>query len=327
MKRQRVAAGREDGAGAAREREAIRVANAPCSWGLIGHGDPGIDYGSMLDELVETGYEGTELGDYGFMPTDPEVLRDELASRHLTLLGAFAGVNLRDPGIVAVERPMLERLATLLAEAEPSERRPYLVLADKDSLEPERKLNAGRITPEMGLTASEWKVFARNAEEVARLVAGVAGLPTVFHPHCAGFVETRDEVERFLELTDPDLIGLVFDTGHHVYGSGRDDVDGLSALRGLERYWQRVRYVHFKDCSPSVAAEARAKGWDLTEAVRAGVFAELGKGSVKFDAVLDFLERHGYSDWITVEQDVLPGMGTPKESARRNREYLRGLGI
>jgi inosose dehydratase len=31
--------------------------------------------------------------------------------------------------------------------------------------------------------------------------------------------------------------------------------------------------------------------------------------------------------WIVVEQDVLPGMGTPKESAQRNREYLKSIGL
>ncbi len=30
-----------------------------------------------------------------------------------------------------------------------------------------------------------------------------------------------------------------------------------------------------------------------------------------------------YDGYILVEQDVLPGMGMPKESARRNREYLQ----
>jgi inosose dehydratase len=28
-----------------------------------------------------------------------------------------------------------------------------------------------------------------------------------------------------------------------------------------------------------------------------------------------------------VEQDVLPGMGSPKASARRNREFLRSAGL
>lgn len=308
-------------------RPEIRVANAPCSWGLIGQGDPGTGYARMLDELVETGYVGTELGDYGYMPTDPAALRDELTGRGLTLLGAFAGVTLRERGAAEGARGRLVRIASLLAEAEPGPRRPYLVLADADGLDPVRAAHAGRVTPQMSMSGPEWRVFSANAEEVARIVQGETGLRTVFHPHCAGFIETPDEVERLLDLTDAELMGLVFDTGHHVYGSAKADEDGQSAVLGLERFWDRVWYVHFKDCDGTVAERARREGWDLRQAVRAGVFAELGKGTVDFAAVLDVLRRRGYSDWITVEQDVLPGMGTPKESAGRNRAFLRGLGL
>ena len=53
----------------------------------------------------------------------------------------------------------------------------------------------------------------------------------------------------------------------------------------------------------------------------------LGKGGVDFPGVVAWLRKHSYSGWIVVEQDVLPGMGTPKESARRNREYLKQLGL
>src|SRR5690606_25155267 len=122
------------------------------------------------------------------------------------------------------------------------------------------------------------------------------------------------------------LLDLVFDTGHYTYGCGVAD-DGRLALDGLERFWERVAYVHLKDCQPEVAAEARATGMGYTEAVGAGVFCELGRGSVDLAAIVDFLAQRGYDDWLTVEQDVLPGMGTPAQSAERNRKELEGLGL
>ena len=77
----------------------IRVGNAPCSWGSLEFdklgGEP-IGYEQMLDELVETGYRGTELGDWGYMPTKPARLFAALSSRDIFLLGAFLPVNLRD---------------------------------------------------------------------------------------------------------------------------------------------------------------------------------------------------------------------------------------
>jgi inosose dehydratase len=196
------------------------------------------------------------------------------------------------------------------------------VLADDNGSVAERTRLAGRVTKEAGLIPSEWKTFAAGADELARVVHGETGLRTVFHHHCAGYVETPDEIARLLELTNPQRLGLVFDTGHYCYGAGATDVD-LSAA--LDRYGDRVWYIHCKDCEPEVARRARAANWDYFTALRHGVFCELGKGCVDFPALLRRLAAKGYTDYVLVEQDILPGLGTPKESAYRNREYLRSI--
>jgi inosose dehydratase len=306
-------------------RRAPRIANAPCSWGVIGGSGPATGFERMLDELVAAGYHGTELGDYGYMPTDPARLRAALEARGLTLLGGFVGVELRRPGIVAEARDEVLRVARLMAAAASQARAPLLILADADGRDPVRTLHAGRIAPSQALPAPDLRRFARQAEEVARVVLGETGLATAFHPHAGGWIETPDEVDALLALTDPDLVGLVFDTAHHVYGCGVPD-DGGRAAAGIERFWGRIRTVHLKDCDPDVAARARAEAWDYGRAVRAGLYGELGQGSVDFAAVLRALERHGYDDWLTVEQDVFPDTGTPFESARRSRAYLTTLG-
>ena len=94
----------------------------------------------------------------------------------------------------------------------------------------------------------------------------------------------------------------------------------------LDRHAQRIWHVHFKDCDPRIAADARAAGLGYLAAVRAQLFCELGAGAVDFAAVLAALRRHAYAGWIVVEQDVFPGHGAPAESAARNRAYLRSLG-
>ncbi|HLJ49302.1 MAG TPA: TIM barrel protein [Bryobacteraceae bacterium] len=300
----------------------LQIGNAPCSWGTLefeeAKGEQ-IGFSRMLDELAETGYTGTELGDWGYMPTDPAVLAAEMGRRGLVMLGAFVPVALKDRD--AHEPGICEALKTArLLAAVATEPKPYLVLADNNGSIPERTKNAGRITPEMGLTPDEWEVFADGANRVARAVYSATGLRTVFHHHCAGYVETPDEIDRFLKLTDPQAIGLVFDTGHYTYGAGRPSV-----VEALDRFQDRVWYIHFKDCDPNVADRARAEGWDYFQALRHGVFCELGKGCVDFPAVLRWLKAHNYTGYTLVEQDVLPGMGSPKESARRNREYLRSI--
>lgn len=303
---------------------ALKVGNAPCSWGTLefeGVGGEPIGYARMLDELAETGYTGTELGDWGYMPTDPALLSAELARRGLVMLGAFVPVALKDRQAHAAGVEAAVKTARLLA-AVGKDPKPYLVLADNNGSVEERTRHAGRVTPQMGLSSAEWQIFGEGANRVAQAVGDATGLRTVFHHHCAGYVETPDEIARFLEVTDPRLIGLVFDTGHYAYGAGPGPVD---VVAGLERYRDRVWYIHFKDCHAQVADTARAQGWDYFEALRHGVFCELGKGCVDFPAVLGWLKAAGYDGYTLVEQDVLPGMGAPKESARRNREYLRSI--
>jgi len=300
----------------------LKVGNAPCSWGTLefesAKGEQ-IRYGRMLDELAATGYTGTELGDWGYMPTEPPVLSAELSRRGLVMLGAFVPVALKDR---AAHQPGVEaalKTARLLA-AVATDPQPYLVLADDNGSVPERTQAAGRVTSAMGLDAAQWEVFAEGANVIARTVLAETGLRTVFHHHCAGYVETPEEIAELLRLTDPQAVGLVFDTGHYAYGSGGADV-----VAGLERFRDRVWYIHFKDCQPEVAGEARRLAWDYFEALRHGVFCELGQGCVNFPAVLRWLKAAGYGGYTLVEQDVLPGMGAPAESARRNREYLRSI--
>ena len=297
----------------------IRLANAPCSWGVLEFGLEGETYGyaRVLDEMAQSGYLGTELGDWGFMPTDPAALQDELQRRSLSLLGAFVPIALADPRAHAEGIATAVHVATLLAAVGAS---PFIVLADNNGTVAARTQNAGRILPEHGLDESRWKVFARGAEAVADTVFHETGVRTVFHHHGAGFVETPAEVARFLDLVDPQKIGLCFDTGHYAFGGG-------DPLEALKTHWNRISHVHFKDCHPGVARDSRDQGWDYFESVRHGIFCELGKGAVNFPAILHELQRHAYEGWIVVEQDVLPGMGSPLASAQRNREYLRSIGL
>jgi len=296
------------------------VGNAPCSWGSLEHQDTSqvIPFNRMLDELVETGYTATELGDWGYMPTDAATLGAELKKRNLVMLGAFVPVAMKNPAAHAPGVEKAVKTARLLA-AVATTPAPYLVLADDNGEDPVRTKNAGRITPQMGLSADEWKVFAGGADKVAKSVFDATGLRTVLHHHCAGYVETPDEIARFLDLTDPRFMGLVFDVGHYYHGTGREECDVTAALN---RFGDRI---HLKDLEPTVAKRSRDEKWDYFTAMRNGLYPELGKGCVDFPAMLRWLSARDYEGYMLVEQDILPGMGTPKESALRSREYLRSV--
>ena len=310
----------------------IRVANAPCSWGILEFspstppnesslgesGSHAAPYRQVLDEIRETGYDGTELGDWGFMPTDPARLHDELRQRDLALVGAFVPVGLAR---VETHAPGVEtavRTARLMRDAGAADA--FIVLSDDNASVPAREQRAGRIRPEDGLDERQWTTFGDGAERIARAVREETGLRTVFHPHCGGYVETEAEIDQLMARTPASLLGFLLDTGHIMYGGG----DPLTVLK---RHASRVTHVHFKDCDQTVASRARTTGLGYLAAVRERLFCELGAGAVDFKAVTDELRRMNYNGWIVVEQDVFPGYGTPAQSAKRSREYLRRLGL
>lgn len=302
----------------------LLVGNAPCSWGTLENQDrsESVPYDRMLDELVETGYSGTELGDWDYMPTDPAALRAELDKRnHLVMLGAFVPVALKNAAAHDAGAAVAVKTAKLIA-AVATTQAPYLVLSDDNGTDPVRTKLAGRVPASAGLSKDEWKTFAGGADRIAREVFDVTGLRTVFHHHCAGYVETPDEIATLLDLTNPDRLGLVFDTGHYIHGTGKEEIDLVAAL---DRYQERIWYIHLKDIEPNIARQSRAEEWDYFTGMRHGVYCELGKGCTDFPALLRWLAAHDYKGYALVEQDVLPGMGTPKESARRNREYIRSI--
>lgn len=298
----------------------IKVANAPCSWGVLEFEAAATHAPAtqVLDEMAAAGYIGTELGDWGFLPTDAMALAAEVGRRKLSLVAAFVPVALARANALGEGIERAVRTATLLAGAAGDAA--MIVLSDDNTTVPTRTERAGRIRPEDGLTPSEWDGFAERAEQIAAAVRAATGLRTVFHHHCAGYVETPQEIDALMSRTASDLVGLCLDTGHLTYGGG-------NAVDAIAKYRDRIWHVHFKDCEPELARRARAEGWDYHTAVRRGIFCELGKGMVPFGSVLDALRVEYYAGWIVVEQDVLPGLGTPAASAKRNREYLARLGV
>ena len=299
----------------------IKVANAPCSWGVIEKTFESArsgDYRQVLDEMQETGFKGTELGDWGFMPTDPMQLKEELDKRELSLVGSWVTSVLIDRNGHRDSARRARRTAGLLAAV--SGTSPLIILGDNLFAYEVRNQVAGRVTKQESMTTDQWKVFIDGLHLIAREVKEETGIRTVFHHHCSTWIEAPWEISRLLELTDPELIGLCFDTGHYRFGGGEP-------IDGLRNHADRIWHVHFKDSDVEIARTARNEKLEYNEAVGKGLFCELGKGEVDFRGIFKELQAIGYEDWVVVEQDVLPNMGSPREMAMRNREYLLSIGL
>jgi len=297
----------------------FRLGNAPCSWGTIENTDgERMSYSKMLNELAAAGFTGSELGDLGFMPTEVDKLAEEFKSRDLTLTGSWVTVRLFDESYHEEATERAVKVAKLLAAV--GGPTCTINIGDDHSKLEERHYNTGRIKPEHGLDDAGWETYIKGVNRVAEAVKKETGLRSALHPHGSTYVETPAEIEKFLSLTDPELVGIVFDTGHYALGGG-------DPVEGVKKYAERIWLMHFKDFNPAVVKEAIEKNWNYEDMIGAGVFSELGTGVVDFPAVLKAMEEIGYDHWIVVEQDVLPGMGSPAENAIRNHAYLKSIGV
>lgn len=273
-----------------------------------------VAYGKLLDEIAEAGYEGTELGPFGYLPTDAERLKAELASRSLRLVTAFVPIPLADRERHEASFQEAMKVASLLNKMDV----PLIVIADEMSNA--RMAVAGRVNDERdGMSDSAWRSAVSILTRVAEACRGL-GIRTAFHHHAGTFVETPGEVERLCANTDSSLIGLCLDTGHYFYGGG-------NPVKAAQKYGSRIWHLHLKDVRPEVVESVRREGVSFLDAVRRGVFCELGEGAVDFPGIIESLVNCGYNGWAIVEQDADTSQPdiSPFESAVRSRQYLRDV--
>ena len=295
----------------------FHFACAPDSWGVLDYPGPSWNqsYEKMLDEMVAAGYTGTELGPYGFFPTDAKVLKPQLDRRKLNLLGSFVPVVLSDPASAEIAVAHIRKVGDLLSNL----KAPFLVLADAQS--EERNRLSGRVPRDgsAGLTPAQWKNVARVVEEAAKVSADF-GLDLVFHPHIATYVETPEECERFFDVTSHTGIGLCLDTGHCEYGGG-DTVTEAAKFASV------LRFLHIKDVDKKILEEARWRKLTFEQAIEEKVFTIIGQGSVDFPGLFQLLDKNHYSGWMVIEQDVKFGATVipPAESVAASLRYLKGV--
>ncbi len=288
----------------------MRLATAPINWNNEDVRDyrPWVPFPAILDEIAAAGYDVTEWS--SSLPTSAAELGPELDRRGLTLLGAFAGLDLRD-------RTGHDRQLDLaLGHARFLHGLGARYLVASDAGDAARRAAAGHAGDAPGLSDGELGALAAGLERLATELRDL-GMELVFHPHVGTYVETPEEIDRLFARTDAELVGWCLDTGHQVYGGARD----LASL--VRAHLDRVRYVHVKDVDGEVLERARSGGWGFSEALRRFVFCPVGDGIVPLAEVLGDLAGHGYDGWLVVEQDTTDR--DPTITARHNREALERM--
>lgn len=292
----------------------IKVGTCPDSWGVWFPNDPKqIPWQRCLDEIAEAGYKWIELGPFGYFPTDPKVMRAELEKHGLIPVGqAIDEFSLEDPSVWhETEKTVLasgELLAALGAK--------YFIIIDA----PYSDLATGEIVAPSRLEDDAWKRLIDTTHKMADLLHSL-GVKLLFHPHAETHVEYEHQIERFLEDTDPDKVGICFDTGHHAYRGG----DSIAFMR---KHYKRIPYLHLKSVNPVVQRKVEVERIPFANAVAIDMFVEPAAGVVDFIAFRDLLREIDYTGYAIVEQDMYPApFDKPLPIAKRTRQYLREIGI
>lgn len=292
----------------------VKVGTAPDSWGIWFPSDPQqMPWKRFLDEVAEAGYQWVELGPPGYLPFDAAVLNAELKQRRLEVTAGFVMHHFEDAALWPTIESELHNVGRILQQLGGS----FLVLIGDTYTD----LFTGQPTRPGKLNADEWKRFIETIHRLATMGYEQYGLRTVYHPHAETHVEYEDQIEQFLADTDPDLVSLCLDTGHHAYRKG--DPVGFMA-----RHHERIPYLHLKSIDAQLRNRMENERLPFAKAVAIDLFCEPSKGEVDFPAFRNVLDEIGYRGWAIVEQDMYPApLDKPLPIAKRTRQYLREIGI
>ena len=284
------------------------MGSAPDSWGVwFAHDARQIPFARFLDELSSAGYRWLELGPYGYLPTDAEVLVHELTTRGLRVSGGTVAGALhradRWPDLVAECRSV-----AAITVAAGAQHVVFLPSMYRDIV--------GAYVDEPHLAPDVWRTMCERAAELGKIVLEEHGVRLCVHPHADSHIETQAEIERFLDGTDSRYVHLCLDTGHVAYGAG----DALDLIR---RFGERIAYVHVKQIDPAVLAQVRDEQLAFAEAVRRGLCVEPPAGVPDTAAVVRELSGLGKQLFVIAEHDLYPcDPDVPLPIARRTRAYL-----
>lgn len=289
----------------------VRLATGPVSWGVdFADAPANPPWTEVLNDIAKSGLGALELGPVGYLPEDPATLRAALFGGQLRAVGSFVFEDLHDPAAHDQILTVAERACKAIAAAEGK----VLVIIDRVSAE--RGASFGRTADARRLDDAEWRHMLDCAGRVAEIAVS-HGLEPAFHPHAGGYVEFEDEIDRL--LTDTEM-GLCFDTGHAALA-------GIDSTAALSKYGDRLVHMHLKDIDGEVLERARAERMSFWDALAAGVFCPIGDGVVDFTGVAEQLSAAGYEGFATIEQDRVPGTGSPLEDLASSLAVLAQAGF
>ena len=305
----------------------ITVTTAPCCWGVDDVRNPNLPpWELVFDEVKAAGYGGMELGPYGYVPLDTDLVSSALTSRGLyivagTIFNDLVASENRDSLLRQTDEicSLITRLARPPKSAGQRFSAPYLTVMDWGH--DERDYAAGHSDRAPRLDDAAWAGMMNNIRAISELARDKYGVRATIHPHAGGYIEFEDEIARLAADIPQEVAGFCLDTGHTWYA-------GMDPVETLRKYADRLDYIHFKDIDKAVFDRIMGEHIRFFEACGQGVMCPIGNGCIDYPAIRTLLDELGYEGFITVEQERDPrNAGGSLADVKLSRDYLKSAGF
>ena len=289
-------------------KDKVNLAIAPIAWTNDDMPDLGAEntFEQCVSEMALAGFTGSEIGNK--YPKDVETLKHKLDVRGMRICNAWFSSLLLSEGYEATIEAFIKHrdfLHALGAKVIGASEQGNSIQGKDVSIFGEKPV----------YTDEQWELIKKGFNKMGEL-AKEKGMYFTVHHHMGTGVQTAEEIDKLMEITDPDLVYLLFDTGHLSFSG--EDVLGV-----LKKYVGRVKHVHLKSIRKDVIEDAKVKGYSFLDSVRAGSFTVPGDGDFDFTPVFDILDEAGYEGWVVVEAEQDPAKANPYEYAVLARNYIR----
>lgn len=290
------------------DKNKVSLGIAPIGWTNDDMPDLGKEntFEQTVSEMALAGFKGSEVGSH--YPSDPKVLKKALDLRGLTICNQWFSSFLISKPYEETEKEFIRQcdfLTQVGAKCIGVSEQSYSIQGMLD-----RPIQEGKYV----MNDEEWDLLVTGLNKLGK-IAKDKGMVLTFHHHMGTVVQTEEEIDRFMASVDPELVFLLFDSGHLSFA-------GIDPEKVLRKYVNRVRHVHLKDLRKDVVKQSKDEKWSFLKGVRAGTFTVPGDGDVDFAPIFDILEEAGYEGWVVVEAEQDPAKANPLEYAMKARKYI-----
>ncbi|MDD5987065.1 MAG: myo-inosose-2 dehydratase [Eubacteriales bacterium] len=286
----------------------VKLGMAPIGWTNDDMPDLGAEnsFCQCVSEMALAGFAGTEVG--GKYPTDPVVLKKALDLRGLKVCNQWFSSFLISKDFE--ETAAAFEKATDFLQAMGA----HVIGVSEQSWSLQGQIDHPILEGKYVMNDEEWDLLTDGLNRLGQ-IARAKDIQLTYHHHMGTVVQTEEEIDRFMDSVDPQLVKLLFDSGHLSFC-------GVDPVPVLRRYADRIGHVHLKDLRMAVREKAVEGNWSFLKSVREGVFTVPGDGDVDFTSIFDILEESGYEGWVVVEAEQDPAKADPLEYAMKARKYI-----